>query len=67
MKSTNIFDQHREMARLCLECIYANTARPEHKGLPYECVKNFAEVDCPFWKIYQAEQHAGEAGATAHV
>jgi hypothetical protein len=67
MDTINIFDKTREMARLCLECIYADSARQEQKGRPYECVKNFAEAVCPFWKIYQAELCALDASAPTHV
>ena len=67
MKNANTFNEYREMARLCLDCIYGNTARPEHKGLAYECVKKVVEADCPFWKIYQAELHACKTSASAGV
>jgi hypothetical protein len=58
MDTINIIDKAREMARQCLECIYADTARQEHKGLDYKCVKHFAQAVCPFWEIYQAELRA---------
>ncbi len=65
MGNINIVDRNRDMARLCLECIYGNAVRPEQKGLAYKCVKNFPEAECPFWKIYQAALYASEASATA--
>ncbi len=64
MENVNPIDKAREMARLCLKCIYANTARPEQMGLVYKCVKNFPEAECPFWKFYQATLYAREASAT---
>jgi hypothetical protein len=67
MGNINIIDKHREMARLCLECIYGNTARQEQRGLAYRCVKNIAQAACPFWDIYQAELRACDASATARV
>ena len=67
MDNINIIDKARAMARLCLECIYCNTARQEQKGLAYECVKNFTEAMCPFRKIYQAELRALDASARACV
>ncbi len=65
MENLNFIDKAREMARLCLECIYGNAARPEHDGLVYKCIKNCPEAECPFWKIYQATLDACEASATA--
>ncbi len=66
MESANIFNREREMARLCLECMYGNTAQPERKGPPYTCAKHIARAACPFWETYQAELHAGDASAAAH-
>ena len=67
MENINTFDQAREMARLCLECTYADTARQAQKGLAYACVKNFAEAECPFWDTYQDELCACCARATGRV
>ena len=67
MGNIKIIDRNRDMARLCLECIYGNTDRPEQKGLAYDCVKNSSEAECPFWKIYQEELYAREASETAYV
>jgi hypothetical protein len=67
MESINTFDQARELARLCLECTYAYTARQKQKGLAYECVKNFAEAECPFWADFQGELRAFDASATARI
>lgn len=68
MENTNLIDKAREMARLCLDCIYGNITRPEHgaaRGSAYECVKNFPVADCPFWGIYQVELQARAGQATA--
>jgi hypothetical protein len=67
MECINIFDQARELARLCLECTYAYTARQQQKGLAYECVKNFAQAECPFWEDFQGELRALDASATTRV
>ncbi len=64
MENINLIDKTREMARLCLECIYGNTARPEQTGLAYKCIKNFPKAECPFWKMHQAELYAREASVT---
>jgi len=70
MDTINAIDKAREMARLCLACNYAQTARQEHgatRGLAYECVKNFAEAECPFWETYRAELRTLDARAIARV
>jgi hypothetical protein len=67
MGNANIFNREREKARLCLGCMYGNTARPEQKGLPYTCAKHFAKAVCPFWETYQAELRALDASATARA
>ena len=68
MENINSFDRERELARLCLKCIYGNAAQPEHgaaRGLAYTCVKNFPKAECPFWEIYQMELRTHEPSATA--
>ncbi len=65
MENINPIDNTREMARLCLRCIYGNTARPEQAGLAYKCIKNFPKAECPFWKMYQTELYARKASAIA--
>jgi hypothetical protein len=67
MENINIFEQARELARLCLECTYADSACQEQKSQAYECVKDFAEADCPFWDDYQAELRARGAGTAASI
>ena len=67
MENKYLIDKAREMARLCLECMYGNTARPEQKGLPYTCAKHIAKAVCPFWETYQVELRALDASATARA
>ena len=67
MDNINTSDNAREVARLGLECNYADTARQEQKGLAYECIKHFTEAECPFWDTYQDELRACDACATAHA
>jgi hypothetical protein len=67
MENINIINRVREMARLCLECPYANTARQEQKGVAYKCAKNVPQAQCPFWDLYQAELRACDASRLSYV
>lgn len=53
MENTNVTEQDRAMARICLECPCGKTARRKQKGLAYDFVKNVTSGLCPFCQVYE--------------
>lgn len=53
METTNITEQDRAWARICLACPCGKAARSQQKGLAYDFVKNVTSGVCPFCLAYE--------------